>query len=369
MRRLRQDLDWLTSALLLVAASGAILTGIVSDMWDIRTFIPHTLMGYAMAILAIAHVVLNWGRLTSYAGFRWRAFLTRPERPSLPRPRRHPASPDASSRLGSLSRRGFVGLAVGAAAGLLAGRGLKTAPDVPGGDVGLAYHQWSGPGLGDLFGTVADWGGQPPLYKTYPDAPSVPLPNATIATPETFGSLAARRRSIRRYSGRPIALADLSAVVEQSAGITGRDGRLRAAPSCGALYPIETYVAAHRVDGLDAGLYHYAPQAGTLELVRAGDLRAEIVSAGLYQEFLGEANAVVVLTGLFQRARWKYHERTYRYALIEAGHYGQNVYLAASALGLGAAAVGAFFDTELNRILGVDGEREAALYVIGVGHV
>jgi SagB-type dehydrogenase family enzyme len=106
-----------------------------------------------------------------------------------------------------------------------------------------------------------------------------------------------------------------------------------------------------------------------LELVRAGDLRDEIVNGGLYQEFLGQANAVVILAGLFQRARWKYHERTYRYALIEAGHYGQNVYLAATALGHGAAAVGAFFDTEVNRMLGLDGIEEAALYLVAVGSV
>ena len=72
---------------------------------------------------------------------------------------------------------------------------------------------------------------------------------------------------------------------------------------------------------------------------------------------------------IFQRLRWKYRERTYRYALLEAGHVGQNLYLTATALGLGACAVGAFLDDELNGLLGLDGEQEAALYIIAVGKV
>ena len=82
---------------------------------------------------------------------------------------------------------------------------------------------------------------------------------------------------------------------------------------------------------------------------------------------MGQANVCFVISALFQRTRWKYHERTYRYVLMEAGHLGQNLYLAATALGLGACAVGAFFDDTLNQLLGLDGEQEAALYLVSVG--
>jgi SagB-type dehydrogenase family enzyme len=80
-------------------------------------------------------------------------------------------------------------------------------------------------------------------------------------------------------------------------------------------------------------------------------------------------NVCFVLSAIFQRLRWKYHERTYRYALLEAGHIGQNLYLAATSLGLGACAVGAFLDDDLNRLLGLDGEEEAALLVVASGAV
>jgi SagB-type dehydrogenase family enzyme len=84
---------------------------------------------------------------------------------------------------------------------------------------------------------------------------------------------------------------------------------------------------------------------------------------------LGQAQVCFVLSAIFQRTRWKYHERTYRYVLLEAGHIGQNLYLAATSMGLGACAVGAFLDDKLNDLLAVDGEEEAALYLISVGRV
>jgi SagB-type dehydrogenase family enzyme len=89
--------------------------------------------------------------------------------------------------------------------------------------------------------------------------------------------------------------------------------------------------------------------------------------AGIGQEMLGQAAVCFVLTGLFQRTRWKYHERSYRYVLLEAGHIGQNLYLAATSMALGACAVGAFLDDTLNALLGLDSEEEAALYLITVG--
>lgn len=78
---------------------------------------------------------------------------------------------------------------------------------------------------------------------------------------------------------------------------------------------------------------------------------------------------VLVFTTVFQRLRWRYQERTYRYALLEAGHLGQNVYLTATSMGVEACAVGAFLDDGLNAMLDIDGQQEAALYLLSVGNV
>lgn len=84
------------------------------------------------------------------------------------------------------------------------------------------------------------------------------------------------------------------------------------------------------------------------------------------QAFLGQANVCFVLSAIFQRTRWKYRERAYRSVMLEAGHIGQNLCLAAASMGLGACPVGAFLDEALNDLLGVNGEEEA-LYIISVG--
>ncbi len=152
-------------------------------------------------------------------------------------------------------------------------------------------------------------------------------------------------------------------------GITERRGALRAAPSAGALFPIEVYPVVHNVQDLEAGIYHYSVPGHTLEMLRPGDFRLAIMQAGIWQDFLGQANVCFVLSAIFQRTRWKYQERTYRYILMEAGHIGQNLYLAATSMGLGCCAVGAFLDRELNDLLGLDGESEASLYILAVGRL
>jgi SagB-type dehydrogenase family enzyme len=150
-------------------------------------------------------------------------------------------------------------------------------------------------------------------------------------------------------------------------GITDQRRSFRAAPSAGALYPIETYAVVHNVSGLEPGLYHYAVTDHALEQLRTGNLRTQLLLAGIGQDTLAQAQVCLALAATFQRTRWRYHERTYRYVLLEAGHIGQNLYMAATSMGLGACAVGAFLDDQINDLLGLDGVQEAALYLISLG--
>jgi SagB-type dehydrogenase family enzyme len=379
----RHDLSYLISAGLLIVATIVALTGLVSDLWDLNDFVYHKYAGYVLALMALAHVYLHWGRLVSYIGWRLRgqpkrrrssasvAIQKRGQRPEAQGVTN--GDQDRSSGTGGrhvLSRRTVIALALGGAGGLALGRLLRSDPELPfGGDVGAIYHEWSKPKLLSLLGTVASWGQSPPLYKVYAEAKRIDLP-----PPEKFQGLSTeeairRRRSVRNYSDQAMTLKELSRFLYHTGGITGgRFGRkLRAAPSAGALYPIEIYLVVHRVEDLQAGLYHYAVQEHALELLRAGDRRGEIVRNGLMQEFLGQANLVLVFTAIFQRLRWKYQERSFRYALIEAGHLGQNAYLAGTSMGLGACAVGAFLDDGLNAMLGVDGQDEAAIHMVALG--
>jgi SagB-type dehydrogenase family enzyme len=177
------------------------------------------------------------------------------------------------------------------------------------------------------------------------------------------------RRSRRAYSGLPLNLEQLSRLLYAAQGITDARSGYRAAPSAGALYPVETYCVVHSVTEVESGLYHYAVASHALELLQSGDFRAHITSAGLGQAHLGQASVCFVLSAVFERTRRKYRERAERYVLLEIGHIGQNLCLAASSMGLGACPAGAFLDDDLNTMLGLDGQNEAALYIVAVGRL
>ena len=184
----------------------------------------------------------------------------------------------------------------------------------------------------------------------------------------TAGAAIHARRSIRSFSAETLSLAGLSHLCHCAAGITSsRGGGLRAAPSAGATYPMETYVAVSRVGSLEPGMYRYLSREHVLELMREGSPGKAIAACCLGQRFVGKANVAFILTAVFQRCAGRYGERAYRYIHLEAGHIAENLYLAATALGLGACAVGAFSDDMLNRQLGLDGVKEAAIYVVAVG--
>ncbi|MGC9521918.1 MAG: SagB/ThcOx family dehydrogenase [Anaerolineae bacterium] len=370
-RWLKQDLRYGVSAALLLLALFAAVTGIVANLLDLNDFLLHIYGGYAMSALALVHTVFELPRLLAYARVRMRDGVEREER-SRQRDARAGEAEAADEDDGLLrTRRGLLGLLVGGAGGYLLGR---VAPDfgepVEVRDLGLRYHEWSKPGAVSVAEGLLDWGERPASdAKVYPEVPRIELPPADASDGLSALEAIARRRSVRSYAGEPVTLATLSHLLTSADGVTAERGglRLRAAPSAGALYPIEIYVIVHDVAELAPGLYHYAVHDHVLEVLRQDDLRQESVRLGIMQGFLGEAAFVVVLTAVFQRLRWRYQRRSYRYALLEAGHIGQNVYLAATAMGLGACAVGAFLDDGLNDLLGVDGEGEAALYALSVG--
>jgi len=384
MTRLRQDLNFFSSAGLIVSGLTTGLTGLVVDLWDLNDFWYHMLSGYVMAGFAILHVVLNWGRLVSYAKFRVRGTSARTAA-GAPRPAPVPARATGMAPLddpepvrplhaltrATVSRRGLLGMAVGGVGGLVLGRGLRPQPPIPAGsDVGVIYHQWSKPGVIDALGSVANWGQPVELYKAYPGAPVVALPEPSLEGGLPTARAIATRRSTRSYSGRPLGLDELSRFLFLTSGISAdRFGSARrTAPSSGALYPIEIYPIVNNAAGIERGVYHYAYREHALELVRTEDMRARLVDQGLGQEFLGQCGAVLFLTMILQRMRPKYQDRSYRYGLLEAGHVGENAYLAATEMGLGACGIGAFMDDAMNEMLGIDGVEEAVVYMLAVGH-
>jgi SagB-type dehydrogenase family enzyme len=185
----------------------------------------------------------------------------------------------------------------------------------------------------------------------------------------TLEKAIANRRSQRDFTGETMSLAELSHLLYYSSGITDKRQGLRAAPSAGATYPIEVYAIVNNVEGLAKGTYHYLIESHELELLREGDFRNDMSRAALQERMFKQANVIVALSAVFQRTQRQYRERAQRYIGFEAGHIAQNTYLVATSLGLGACAIGAFYDGEFNRLLGLDGKNESVLYLLAVGKI
>jgi SagB-type dehydrogenase family enzyme len=189
-----------------------------------------------------------------------------------------------------------------------------------------------------------------------------------------LGDVLNTRRSKQSFGSTPIALEQLATLAFAACGVTQRipvaNGGtlvLRTAPSGGALYPLDLYIAVHRVDGLAAGLYFYDPVDHALAVIREESLLNECAEACIYPEAVNTSAATFFLSAMLWRSRFKYRYRAYRFTAIEAGHVAQNVLLTAHALGLGGVPLGGFYDTAVEKLLAIDGVNEAALYAISVG--
>jgi len=236
-------------------------------------------------------------------------------------------------------------------------------------------------GIGDAFqqetkyfrdrlpGGTLDWARKPPVCKRYPECPRFPLPPPRTQGGTPLWEVLAARRSERNFQAPPLALPELSQLLWASQGVTAEQfgTRFRTAPSAGALYPVETYLVAHNVDGVPMGVYHYAVAEHALEQIRQGDYRVTVAMAALDQKTAYDTHLVFVWTAIFERSKWKYRQRAYRYVYLDAGHIAQNLALAAVALGLGSCQIAAIYDEEANDLLGVDGIEESTLYMTVVG--
>jgi SagB-type dehydrogenase family enzyme len=216
-----------------------------------------------------------------------------------------------------------------------------------------------------------DWDIKPMPYKIYPAAGALALPRdlALSRTP----TLAAIADDGRGRAGAPVGVESLTCILFSADGLTrarkvgGEDYHFRAAASAGALYPIELYVAAARCDGIEPGLYHFSPADLKLRGLRRGDWRGFLARAAAMRPSIAQARAVVIMTSIFWRSTWKYRARGYRYCFWDTGTVTANLLAAAAAEDLPADVITAFVDSELEKLLGVDGEREGVAAMVALG--
>ena len=177
-----------------------------------------------------------------------------------------------------------------------------------------------------------------------------------------FGEVARRRRSALDFQGGTLSMSlpQLSAILDAAcqpmpAGFTS------------ARF-IQLYLYVHRVDGLPPGVYRHWPESGELELVKPGDQRVAAAGLSLGQDLAGNACVAFSMAADLERATRAYGDRGYRYAYFEAGAIGQRLYLAAEIQGLQATGIGAFFDDQVHRYLGLTPEQGQVVYHFAIGH-
>jgi len=230
---------------------------------------------------------------------------------------------------------------------------------------------------------TADWGSPipevmasvtPPLVKAYPGLPVVPLPTEYLPVDMPLDKLLQLRTSSHNYGSSPISLATLSTLLRYSYGVKER-GRaynskafpFRMAPSGGGLQPIDLYVVANDVTGLEQGLYYFDGLQHALIQLDKGTVRRRFTQCCIMQDWISNAHVVVILSINMARVFWKYGNRGYRVTHMDAGVLTQNLYLVTTALGLSGCAVAGYYDERVNELLEIDGQNEftALIYTVG----
>ncbi|MGE5637018.1 MAG: SagB family peptide dehydrogenase [Nocardioidaceae bacterium] len=210
----------------------------------------------------------------------------------------------------------------------------------------------------------------PQPFKRYRGGRATPLPRELsrhdVPALDALIGRGAERRT-------PLELAELARLLRFGAGVvrtrrlpSGETFHFRTYSSAGALYPLELYVGSAELPGLPAALYHFDPLRLELRRLRAADARGALASL-CDRPSLREAGAALVVSGIIHRTAWKYGERGLRHLFWDAGTMAANLLALAASAGLDAELVTGFVDERLSELLGVDGDAEAPLFVVGIG--
>ena len=197
--------------------------------------------------------------------------------------------------------------------------------------------------------------------KMKEEAKIIKLPAPKLDGEVSVEEAISKRRSVRSYSIKDLSLERISQLLWSAQGVTDKSRGFRVAPSAGALYPLEIYLANKD------GLFHYRIKDHTLERVSSKDIRRELSSASLGQSSVAQAAVDIIICAVYERITSRYSQRGVRYTDIEVGHVAENVHLQAVALGLASVPIGAFSDDAVSKVLSLP-EDEVPLYIIPVGY-
>ncbi len=218
-----------------------------------------------------------------------------------------------------------------------------------------------------------DWEIRPLPFKIYRGLEPIPLPRQMIGSPVPAIEAVASPGCPSATTCVPD-LRTVARLLNLSAGIThtkfypgGQAVHFRAAPCTGALYHVDLYLVCGDLPGLEAGVYHFAPDDSAVRRLRTGDYRSVVTEATACESEVAVAPAVLVCTSTFWRNAWKYQARAYRHCFWDNGTILANLLAVAAADRVPARVVLGFVDEAINKLLSLDTEREVSLSLVTLG--
>jgi SagB-type dehydrogenase family enzyme len=204
------------------------------------------------------------------------------------------------------------------------------------------------------------------VFEGYPE---VNLPENCELPPILLSEALKRDNVTLELEPSVLALETITALLKYGYGaLDNTEGRRRRSVySAGSLFPLELFAHIVRVAGLEPGLYHYYSPANSLRLLRKGNHSQKIAAAFVDPRCVQAAALTVFIAVVPERSVFRYGDRGYRFALLEAGAVVQNLNLAAASLDLRCANAGEFFDNEIDDVLDFDGLSVSTLYSMGIG--
>ena len=197
---------------------------------------------------------------------------------------------------------------------------------------------------------------------------TIQLPEPDLDGYLTLERAIRQRRSVRSFCKDEILPThSVSQILWSAQGVTDSANEFRTVPSAGALYPLEIYLVAGHIDGLDAGVYQYDPLQNQLFKLKNGDRREDIYLAALSQSSILDAPASIIIAAVYQRTKDRYGRNAEKYVHMEAGHAGQNICLQVLSLEMATVPIGAFHEQDIKKAIGMPAGT-TPLYIFPIGY-